>query len=348
MQIKAPFLTVVIPMYNVEPYIGQCLESLRKQSYTNFKVIVVDDGSKDNSAAIAKKYADMYPEMFMYIYQENSGQGKARNNGMQFVETEYVAFLDSDDWWMPRTAEKLYNALEKEEEQPDIIFMAPTVYSMATKKFSAWVDNERLEKIFENTKVCSPREKKEMYALEASMCRSIWKTGFLKEHNFQFPEGVKWEDVFPHFYLFYWARRCIYVPDCGFVYRVNSGIQTTSLSNESRMDTIKVYAGTLSYALENEWSEDEVAYVIDMMMLFLRWGFTETKPEVLKKLVPQAHKLCCAIPQKYIKKYKEMFPGSRNLHRMLWLLRRPVGYQVLENYHLLAVGKAVLRRLARK
>lgn len=348
MQVKSPFLTVVIPMYNVEPYIEQCLESLLNQSYTDFKVVVVDDGSEDNSAIIAKKYANMYPEMFMYIYQKNAGQGEARNNGMQYANTEYVAFLDSDDWWLPRTAEKLYKALLKEEEQPDTIFMTPVVYSMATKKFSDWADNDRLRKIFNETKVCCPREKNEMYALEASMCRSVWRTGFLKEHNFKFPVGVKWEDVFSHFYLFYWARRCIYVPDCGFVYRVNSGSQTTSLSNESRMDTIKVYANTLAYALENGWTEDEVAYVIDMMMLFLRWGFTETKPKVLKRLVGQAHRLCCAIPQKYVKKYKAVFPESRNLHRTLWLLRQPIGYQVMGNYHLLAIAKAVFHRVVRK
>lgn len=146
-----------------------------------------------------------------------------------------------------------------------------------------------------------------MYALEASVCRSVWRKDFLVNHNFHFPVGVKWEDVFPHFYLFYWARRCIYVPDCGFVYRVNSGGQITSLSDASRLDTVKVFAQTLTYAMQNAWREDEVAYVIDMMMLFLRWGFTETKPKVLKRLVGQAHRLCCAIPQKYVKNTRKYF-----------------------------------------
>lgn len=345
---KSPFLTVIVPMYNVEAYIEQCLHSLLNQSYSDFKVIVVDDGSKDNSAVVAKKYAHDYPEQFTYFYQENKGPGAARNSGMKLVTTDFIAFIDSDDWWMPRTAERLHEALMRETEQPDIIFMAPTVYNMATKEFSAWADNDRLEKIFEDTDVCCPRDKIEMYALEASVCRSVWRKDFLVNHNFHFPVGVKWEDVFPHFYLFYWARRCIYVPDCGFVYRVNSGGQTTSLSDASRLDTVKVFAQTLTYAMQNAWREDEVAYVIDMMMLFLRWGFTETKPKVLKRLVGQAHRLCCAIPQKYVKKYKEIFPESCNLHRTLWLLRQPIGYQVIGNYHLLAIAKAVFRRVVRK
>lgn len=90
---KSPFLTVIVPMYNVEAYIEQCLHSLLNQSYSDFKVIVVDDGSKDNSAVVAKKYAHDYPEQFTYFYQENKGLGAARNSGMKLVTTDFIAFL---------------------------------------------------------------------------------------------------------------------------------------------------------------------------------------------------------------------------------------------------------------
>lgn len=346
---KSPFLTVIVPMYNVEAYIEQCLHSLLNQSYSDFKVIVVDDGSKDNSAVVAKKYAHDYPERFTYFYQENKGLGAARNSGMKLVTTDFIAFLDSDDWWMPRTAERLHEALMRETEQPDIIFMTPTVYSMATMQFTEWMDKPILEHIFAQDHICTPREHPEMYSLEANICRSVWRSAFLKNHNFEFPVGVKWEDVFPHFYLFYWARNCIAVPDCGFVYRVSSGNQITSLSDESRLDTIKVFAKTLTYALENNWRKDEVAYIIDMMMSFTRWAFDVSKPEVMKKMIPQAHKLCCAIPSKYVRTYKEMFGQQHHgLWMMLSLLRKPIGYQVFENYHLVDACKKVRRRLLRK
>ena len=348
MQMQTPFLTVIVPMYNVEHYIEQCLDSLHKQSYTGFKVIIVDDGSKDNSAVIAKRFVERYPEMFTYVYQENVGLGAARNTGIKMVETDYIAYLDSDDWWMPRTAERLYNALKMETEQPDIIFMTPVVYSMATKQFTEWKDKPLLDSIFEKQHVCTPRETPEMYGLEANICRSVWRRAFLAEHDFLFPVGVKWEDVFPHFFLYYWARRCISVPDCGFVYRVNSGNQITALSDESRLDTIKVFASALIYAFQNDWRVDEIAYIIDMMMDFSRWALAVSKPSVMKKLMPQLHELCSAIPAKYVRAYDRKFRNHRTLRMMLWMLRKPTGYQILGNYHAITASKDIYHALRRK
>ena len=77
----------------------QCLNSLWMQTVHNHKVIIVDDGSKDKyTSQICKSYAQKHPEMFTYIYQENKGLGAARNTGLKLVDTEYVGFLDSDDW----------------------------------------------------------------------------------------------------------------------------------------------------------------------------------------------------------------------------------------------------------
>ena len=98
MQCEEKLLTIIVPIYNVELYLEQCLNSLVNQTVTNFKVILVDDGSKDGSGIIAKRYAEKYPEMFRYLFKKNAGLGAARNTGMEYCDTEYVEFLDSDDW----------------------------------------------------------------------------------------------------------------------------------------------------------------------------------------------------------------------------------------------------------
>lgn len=338
-------ITIVVPIYNVERYLNQCLDSLLFQSVHNFKVILVNDGSTDSSGKIAETYAQKYPETFTYIYQDNAGLGAARNKGMQYVQTPYIEFLDSDDWLMPRTIEHVTKALKEEPEDVDIIFMMPKVYNMATCKFEEWKDNGLLLEIFSKQHIANPAEIPEMYALEANINRSVWNTSFLKKYNFSFPEGVKWEDVFPHFYLFYWAKRCLLVKDAGFFYRINSGNQITSMSGTARLDIIPVFSSTLLYALENNWGKTEIAYIIHMMMLFIRWSMFVAKPAVRKELTKKLHLLCSSIPSKYIKSYKRIIRPSKDMTIYLYLLRHSLLYRLLSNCHVVEMGEHMYHRL---
>src|SRR3954468_24622008 len=89
-------VSVIVPIYNVEPFLRDCLDSLRAQTYTDLEVIMVDDGSTDGCAAIAEEFVRTDPR-FQLISQENSGLSVARNNGLTHATGEFVAFVDSDD-----------------------------------------------------------------------------------------------------------------------------------------------------------------------------------------------------------------------------------------------------------
>lgn len=101
-------ISVIVPIYNVESYLSLCLDSLASQTISDIEVILVNDGSKDSSGDIAQEYAKKMPHIFKYVAKENGGLSDARNFGMQYVEGEYVAFVDSDDWVSPYMFEKLY------------------------------------------------------------------------------------------------------------------------------------------------------------------------------------------------------------------------------------------------
>lgn len=90
-------ISVVVPVYNVEKYLRQCIDSLISQTYENYEIILVDDGSKDSSGAICDEYADKY-DFIKVIHKENAGLGFARNSGMEIASGEYVTFIDSDDY----------------------------------------------------------------------------------------------------------------------------------------------------------------------------------------------------------------------------------------------------------
>ena len=104
-------VSVVVPCYNVEKYLDKCLESLVSQKYSKLEILVIDDGSVDDTKTIAKKYADRYENVF-YHYRENGGLSAARNTGIDLAAGEYIAFVDSDDWVEPDYIEKLYEALK--------------------------------------------------------------------------------------------------------------------------------------------------------------------------------------------------------------------------------------------
>jgi teichuronic acid biosynthesis glycosyltransferase TuaG len=97
---NTPLVSVIMPAYNAEKYIAEAIHSVTEQTYKAWELIVVDDGSTDNTASLIKEYAGK-DNRIRYIHQDNGRQGKARNNGLKQAGGEYIAFLDADDLWMP-------------------------------------------------------------------------------------------------------------------------------------------------------------------------------------------------------------------------------------------------------
>ena len=102
-------ISVVVPIYNVEKQLRKCIESILKQQIEEIQIILVNDGSTDNSGVIAKEYASKYPNKILYIEKENGGLSDARNYGVKYATGEYISFVDSDDY----ISENLYKDLEE-------------------------------------------------------------------------------------------------------------------------------------------------------------------------------------------------------------------------------------------
>lgn len=109
---KLPLVTIIVPVYNVRAYVGECIESLLNQTYTNLEIILVDDGSTDGSEAVCDEYAKK-DSRIRVIHQENQGPAAARNAGLDHASGEYVTFVDSDDVVASVFVEKLYKLLKK-------------------------------------------------------------------------------------------------------------------------------------------------------------------------------------------------------------------------------------------
>lgn len=106
--------TVIIPIYNTEKYVERAILSVLNQSYTDFELLLIDDGSTDHTASVCQKCAAM-DNRIRYIYQDNLGEGGARNRGLAEAKGEYILFCDSDDTWNPNLLEEVMNVFESKE-----------------------------------------------------------------------------------------------------------------------------------------------------------------------------------------------------------------------------------------
>ena len=139
-----PLISVVVPMYNRETTIERCLLSIINQTYENLEIIVVDDGSQDSSVKVAEAIAEKDNRIKLFTLEKNSGVAAARNFGVQQVQGEYLAFLDSDDAWRPEKLEKQLKKLS--EKKADIIFSSfltnigdkQTKWPVATEGYINW------------------------------------------------------------------------------------------------------------------------------------------------------------------------------------------------------------------
>lgn len=102
-------VSVIIPVWNVEQYLKKCLDSLVNQTFKNIEIIIINDGSPDNSQSIIDEYKKKYPDLIVPYIKDNGGQASARNMGLKKAKGEYITFVDSDDWVDTEMIEKMYN-----------------------------------------------------------------------------------------------------------------------------------------------------------------------------------------------------------------------------------------------
>lgn len=330
-------LTIIVPAYNVERYISECLDSLVNQTMWNHKIIIVNDGSKDNTEKICLDYQKRYPEVIKYFYQENQGLGEARNVGMKLVDTPYLCFLDSDDWLNIKYVEKFSQMIDVVDEPPDMVFTLPWVYDTISKRIYPWKDKERYDRIFEvhdgkSFVQTNGRKSPELLALEVTSCRKIYRRDFLLENNFAFPKGLKWEDVPGHFMLVHQANTCLALPEVGFVYRVNQGGQITSGGGKTRLDLVPIFEQLVGVQRKFNFNKTEKAYVLRLIVDFSIWSVEVTNLEYIEELLKGLHAFFKTIPDEEIDYYLQTISSNKNRERGFITLLKGKEYLKLQDY----------------
>ena len=174
-----PKVSVIVPFYNVEGYIEKCLETLVSQTLEDIEIILVNDGSKDNSIEIVNKFLKMYPEKLVYLEKENGGLSDARNYAINYAKGEYIAFLDSDDYIEKDMYEEMYELAKKENSD------------MVECNFY-W---EYPNKIKEDIGVTYNGKNEMLEKIRVVAWNKLIKREILKQSKVIFPKGYRYEDV---------------------------------------------------------------------------------------------------------------------------------------------------------
>ena len=132
MKEEKPLITIVVPIYKVEQYLENCIQSIIKQTYTNLQIILVDDGSPDNCGKICDEYA-LKDKRIEVVHQSNAGVSEARNIGISKAKGEYIGFVDSDDYIDENMYEEMYELLKTREADVCICNMYTVVNNKAEK-----------------------------------------------------------------------------------------------------------------------------------------------------------------------------------------------------------------------
>lgn len=247
-------VSIIVPFYNVEKYIEKCLTSLVNQTLEEIEIILVNDGSKDNSIKVAKDFEQKYPAKIRYYEKPNGGLGDARNFGIKFAKGEYIAFLDSDDYVEPTMYEEMYEmAIKEKSDMVECDFW----WEYPNKK----KDDRGVEYKNQNDMLLKARV--------VAWNKLIKKDIYEKHPEARFAVGLRYEDVEGFYKILPYINKVSFIrkPFIHYVQRNNSISNTQNKKNE---EMFIVLDNVLNYYKEKniyEKFEKELEYTYTRYLL---------------------------------------------------------------------------------
>lgn len=248
-------ISVIVPAYNAENYIKTCLNSLINQTKKEIEIIVINDGSTDNTLDILNEYKNKYGDAIKVISQKNQGLSVTRNNGIKIAQGKYVAFVDSDDYIKDNMLEILFNkAIEKDYDV--VVCNVDCIYPKKVSKISSGITF--------NSNNLSAMQKKEMFLnMYVAVWNKLYKRELFDDENISFEPNIWFEDVLFFHKIIPKIKSIAFVNEYLYKYVQRENSITYTYSN--KLNDIKfVLENILKYYKENNLFEkykDELEYM---------------------------------------------------------------------------------------
>lgn len=283
-------VSIIVPIYNGELYLRDCLDSLIHQTLEDIEIIAIDDASDDHSFSILKDYAKKNSKIKVYQNKQNLGTGATRNKGLAIANGKYVGFVDCDDY-VSKTMYQVMYELAQENKLPDIIetritFVKDNRYLNQDLSYSSTRRNWLIRKKQKIT---------ELPNLSPSVCNKLFRKSFLKGKKFI--ENCKWEDILFTTTLGIKAKSILEVSNNDYFYRrdISRGVSSINYqANDKIFDIFKITDGIMNsvYFIQKK-KYQEPLYMICFAAIFKRieeleyWNISKQKIEEIKKIIYQ-------------------------------------------------------------
>lgn len=229
-----PFFSIIIPVYNVDKYLEDCLNSILEQNYTNYEIICIDDASTDNSINILKKYSEKY-QCIQVMYNEfNKGLSYSRNRGIDVAKGQYIWFVDSDDMISNNALSILYNILKK--YSVDILYIGYKKI-VDNKEYSITSNELKTNTVMSGLEMFVQFHKVSNWKIMA--CGQLIKRGFINKNRLKFYDGIYHEDVLFSFESIIKAKKVMNIKEELYLYRIRGGSITSCYTTE-RLDSMVI------------------------------------------------------------------------------------------------------------
>ena len=217
-------VSIVIPIYNVEKFLADAIESVLNQTYKNLEVILVDDGSPDNCGKICDEYA-LKDERIKVIHKVNGGLSAARNSGIEIATGDYIMFLDSDDLLTENACELFLNKIES--ENADYVIGN---YINCDEDGTVWEKPIFNTEKYSEFKLDIKDYTDSFFIMNSSACNKMFRREFIEKLGLRFEVGLPAEDAIFTTYCFIKSTRVFYIPDIIYIYRQRNAGTSISMN----------------------------------------------------------------------------------------------------------------------
>ncbi len=280
-------VSIVVPVYNVEKYLRQCVNSLINQTYKDIEIILVDDGSKDGSGKICDEYAEKY-DFIRVIHKENAGLGMARNTGMEAAKGDYVDFMDSDDYLKPNTVEMLVKALT--ESGADTCLGGYCRFLDGGDFTYSYTPGQNCysAKEFFPRQMGSLPEKKD--AFRPSVTNALLDMSIIREHNLRFKSEREYiaEDLYFDIDYYLYSNKVCTADTDGYCYRVTEGSLTQKYNPQRFEKVVFLYKNVFRKLNENGWGDESILRAKRQFFVYLRMCLHQENIKLSGKTKKQA------------------------------------------------------------
>lgn len=261
-------VSIIVPVYNVENYIDRCLKNLVNQTLKDIEIIVVNDGSTDDSKSIIDNYIEKY--QIKYLEKENGGLSSARNFGLRYATGEYVAFLDSDDYVEKNMYEEMYKLAKNENSD-----MVECDFAWEWDCLEKYEINKKIKKDIRK----KYKNKREMMKRPRVVAwNKLIKRSIIEENNIKFPEGLIYEDLEFFYKLIPYVNKISYLNKY-FVHYVQREDSISNKQTEKNGDIFKILNNIIEFYKKNNLYTQ---YKKELNYMFLRILFGSSMKRILK------------------------------------------------------------------